>query len=81
MQVWDLRNQRCLQTLTDPATYYPEDTLSALTYSPARNLLVSGSYCLKGWPLTDSKQAGGMGHRDSVSWVGYNNMFSEVGGV
>jgi hypothetical protein len=75
--VWDLRNQRCLQTLQDRTTHSPEDTLSALAYSPSRKLLVSAAYSLRAWPLTDGA-AGGCGHRDPVSWVGYNPMFCEV---
>eukprot|EP00878_Enallax_costatus_P043925 GHUV01052039.1.p1 GENE.GHUV01052039.1~~GHUV01052039.1.p1 ORF type:complete len:115 (+),score=27.74 GHUV01052039.1:194-538(+) len=78
-QVWDLRNQRCLQTLTDSSTYYPENKLSALAYSPDRKLLVSCAYYPKGWQLIDNRQTGGAGHRDPVSWVGFNNMFCEVG--
>jgi WD40 repeat protein len=78
LQVWDLRKQRCMQTLQDRVTHSPEDTLSALAYSPSRKLLVSGSYSLRAWPLTDGATAGGCSHRDPVSWVGYNPMFCEV---
>lgn len=77
-QVWDLRNQRCLQTLTDTCTYYPENKLSALAYSSDRKLLVSCAYYPKGWNLMDNRHTGGAGHRDPISWVGYNKMFCEV---
>ncbi|WIA32779.1 hypothetical protein OEZ86_005963 [Tetradesmus obliquus] len=77
IKVWDLRNQRCLQTLQDRATHSPEDTLTALAYSPSRKLLVSAAYSLRAWPLTDGA-AGGCGHRDPVSWVGFNPMFCEA---
>jgi WD40 repeat protein len=77
LQVWDLRNQRCLQTLQDCTTHSPEDTLSALAYSPSRKLLVSAAYSLRAWPVTDGA-AGGCGHMDPISWVGYNPMFCEV---
>lgn len=80
-QVWDLRNQLCLQTLVDGSTYTPDNTLSALTYSPARKMLVSGAYYIKPWPLTDTRGTGGAGHRDPVSWVAYNHMFAEVRGA
>ncbi|KAF6253190.1 WD40-repeat-containing domain protein [Scenedesmus sp. NREL 46B-D3] len=78
IKVWDLRNQRCLQTLQDRATHSPEDTLSALAYSPGQKLLVSGAYSLRAWPLTDGATPGGCGHKDPVSWVGYNPMFCEA---
>lgn len=58
--------------------HHPEDTLSALAYSPSRKLLVSGAYSLRPWPLTDGRAGAAYGHRDPVSWVGYNPMFHEV---
>lgn len=43
LQVWDIRNNRCLQTLTDKQKHRPEDALTCLMYDPKEKQLLSGS--------------------------------------
>ena len=43
MQVWDIRNNRCLQTMTDKQQHRPEDALTCLLYDPKEKQLLSGS--------------------------------------
>ena len=43
MQVWDIRNNRCLQTMTDKQRHRPEDALTCLLYDPKEKQLLSGS--------------------------------------
>ncbi len=77
-QVWDMRNQRCIQTLVDREVYKPENTIGVMAYDAARRQLVTGSSCLRAWALTDSAASHGIGHVHPVSAVLYNSMFTEV---
>ena len=43
LQVWDIRNNRCLQTLTDKQKHRPEDALTSLMYDSQQKQLLSGS--------------------------------------
>ena len=47
LQVWDIRNNKCLQTLVDKHVYRPEDSLTCLMYDPKRHWLLSGANLLK----------------------------------
>ncbi len=47
LQVWDIRNNKCLQTLVDKHVYRPEDSLTCLMYDPKRRWLLSGANLLK----------------------------------
>ena len=38
-----MRNNRCLQTLTDKQKHRPEDALTCLMYDPKEKQLLSGS--------------------------------------
>lgn len=42
-QVWDIRNNRCLQTMTDKQKHRPEDALTCLLYDAKQQRLLSGS--------------------------------------
>ena len=43
LQVWDIRNNRCLQTMTDKQKHRPEDALTCLLYDAKQEHLLSGS--------------------------------------
>ena len=43
LQVWDIRNNRCIQTLTDKQAYRPENFLTCLLYDPKHEHLMSGA--------------------------------------
>ena len=45
--MWDIRNNKCLQTLVDRHVYRPEDNLTCLMYDPKRRWLLSGANLLK----------------------------------
>jgi hypothetical protein len=80
--VWDLRNQRCLQTLAlNPAASAlggHSAPLSALAFSPKARLLVAGAVGLQGWGLADGSSSVRVGHTEAVSWVGYVEDMQEV---
>lgn len=83
VQVWDLRNQRCLQTLQlSPAASAlggHQLPLSAMAFSPQARLLVAGAVRLRGWRLSDGSAGRQAGHREAVGWAGYNGGMQEVG--
>ena len=47
MKVWDLRNNRCVQTFQDETHYRPENRISSLTYDNVRSRLVTATTRLK----------------------------------
>jgi len=82
-QVWDLRNQRCLQTLqlspTAAASGGHQHPLSVMTFSPQTRLLVAGAVQMQAWALTDGGVSVRVGHREAVSWAGCIEALQEVG--
>lgn len=87
--MWDLRNQRCLQTLQlNPkasALGGHQLPLSVLAFSPQsqsrpgdQRLLIAGSVRLQGWALSDAGVSVRVGHHEPVSWAGYVEILQEV---
>ncbi|KAJ3391675.1 hypothetical protein HDU92_008924 [Lobulomyces angularis] len=52
VKVWDIRKQNCVQTLMDPFTHRPEDSLSSINFSNVNGgSLVCASYTLTPYQL------------------------------
>lgn len=77
--MWDLRTQRCIQTLQDRHVYAPDDKVAVMAYEPGRRRLVTGTYQLRQWPLADTAATQGVGHVHPVTCMLYNPMLNEVG--
>eukprot|EP00854_Cymbomonas_tetramitiformis_P011779 gene11779-13904_t len=41
IKIWDIRSHKCLQTITDQHTYWPENRISAIMVNPRRRCLVT----------------------------------------
>jgi hypothetical protein len=78
--VWDLRNQRCLQTFSDQLAYKPEDKLGAIALGRCgRRELLTAAYHPRAWPLRDAAVLRSTAHCHPVTVVLHNAMFDEVG--
>jgi len=77
IKVWDIRNHKCLQTVQDRELYPLDDTLHAMEFDMKRKQLLTGNLKPKMWQqiITTSASAG---HRDPITRVLYNPMFSEA---
>ena len=40
IKIWDIRSNKCMQTIIDSGIYWPENRISAITYNPARQSVV-----------------------------------------
>ena len=77
VKVWDIRNHRCLQTLTDKELYKLDDTLLTMAFDHRRKLLLTGNTQPKTWQQTVTSSTSS-GHRDPVAKVMYNPLFNEA---
>jgi hypothetical protein len=78
VQVWDLRNQRCLQTFEDPLPYKPEDQLGAVALGRGRRELVTAAYHPRSWPMKDAAALRAAAHAHPLTVVLFSEKFDEV---
>ena len=78
-KLWDLRMQRCLQTIHDDGVYRPEDRLSAFAFDEARSQLLTAATAPRAWPLVETAmRAATAGHDAPVIAALYNVNFAQV---
>lgn len=78
VKVWDIRNYKCLQTITDKTAYHPEDALAAVLFDGRHSRLVTANLALAQWPLCELEGSGARGHCAAVTAVLYNRVFSDA---
>ncbi|KAA6426925.1 MAG: hypothetical protein FRX49_03249 [Trebouxia sp. A1-2] len=79
IKVWDIRNNRCLQTLTDKQKHRPEDALTCLMYDPQQKQLLSGSVLPKAWRAIHLKPDSSLRrHAHPVCQLAYNSVYQEA---
>ena len=79
VKLWDMRMQRCLQTVADKTKYRPEDRLSAFAFDSHRGQLFTASTALRPWPLIKrARRAIEAGHDHPVIAALYNPNFHQV---
>ena len=76
IKVWDLRNNRCVQTMEDACkkTYRPEDRIAVVTHDPRHRRLITGTTRLRGWCQT-MRTREDQGHNHAVVGCLYNDAF------
>ncbi|KAJ9527074.1 hypothetical protein QJQ45_025214, partial [Haematococcus lacustris] len=77
LQLWDIRNHKCIQTVNDRETYLEEDTLLCSCYDVKRHTLVTANLAPKLWRQKVTTSASS-GHRHPVTCVLYNPFFDEA---
>lgn len=78
LKVWDVRNWRCLQSISDKEMYCPDDVITGLTMNPEHSHVVTGNLRLKAWPLEQALAQGALGHTTPVSQVICNSVFNDA---
>jgi WD40 repeat protein len=78
IKVWDIRNYKCLQTISDREVYKPDNTISGLVYNPTRSHLVTGNTKLKVWQMERVEASGVGAHGAPVSQVIFNRVFEDA---
>lgn len=58
IRVWDIRNFRCLQVLSDKTTYHPDDVIGAVKFDSERSQMISANTSLMKWPMEVLKGSG-----------------------
>jgi WD40 repeat protein len=74
IKIWDLRTNRCIQTMEDENTYRPEDRIAVLLHDPKRRQLVTGTTRLRPWKQV-LKSRESEGHNSAVVGCLYNFEF------
>eukprot|EP00240_Pyramimonas_obovata_P003420 CAMPEP_0118944592 /NCGR_PEP_ID=MMETSP1169-20130426/40603_1 /TAXON_ID=36882 /ORGANISM="Pyramimonas obovata, Strain CCMP722" /LENGTH=922 /DNA_ID=CAMNT_0006890103 /DNA_START=126 /DNA_END=2891 /DNA_ORIENTATION=- len=74
IKIWDLRSNRCLQTLLDQTVYWPENRISAIALDTKRRVIVTGSTKPKQWHRS-VKDAIGV---SPIIKASYNKAFRQV---
>ena len=74
IKIWDLRTNRCVQTMEDENTYRPEDRISVMMHDPKRRQLVTGTTRLRSWKQV-MKTKESEGHNSAVVGCLYNYEF------
>jgi WD40 repeat protein len=74
IKVWDLRTNRCMQTMEDENTYRPEDRISVMLHDPKRRQLITGTTKLRPWKQV-MKTRQSEGHNSAVVGCLYNYEF------
>lgn len=49
LQLWDVRNHKCIQTISDRQVYPSDDTLLCMSYDFKRKRLLTGEFCTQCW--------------------------------
>ncbi|KAL3152253.1 hypothetical protein ABBQ32_001332 [Trebouxia sp. C0010 RCD-2024] len=79
IKVWDIRNNRCLQTMTDKQKHRPEDALTCLLYDAKQQQLLSGSVLPKVWQAVHLKPDSSLRrHLHPVCQLVYNSVYHEA---
>ncbi|KAL3142584.1 hypothetical protein ABBQ38_002902 [Trebouxia sp. C0009 RCD-2024] len=79
IKVWDIRNNRCLQTMTDKQKHRPEDALTCLLYDAKQQHLLSGSVLPKVWQAVHLKPDSSLRrHLHPVCQLVYNSVYHEA---
>ncbi|CEP03071.1 unnamed protein product (mitochondrion) [Plasmodiophora brassicae] len=78
IKVWDVRNFRCMQTITDANHYRPENRISRLTWVKAHSCLLAATNRLDVWPSKAVSQAETLSHDHSICTAIYNSNFGQV---
>ena len=47
IKIWDLRTNKCMQTIVDKEHYWPENKITSLMFNPVKKCIVSGAVKLK----------------------------------
>jgi WD40 repeat protein len=76
--VWDIRNYKCLQTISDREVYKPDDTITGLVFNSARGHVVTGNTKLKVWQMERAEASGVSAHGAPVSQVIFNRVFEDA---
>lgn len=74
IKVWDLRSNRCIQTLEDDNVYRPEDRLTVMMHDSKRRQLLTGTTKLRSWKQV-LKTRDSEGHNSAVVGCLYNHEF------
>jgi hypothetical protein len=78
IKIWDLRNHRCIQTITDTDWPTPEDNKPySLIYDSSRSRMVTAAHCPVVWHhmcVSDDVS----GHKHPLVAALYNNFFQVV---
>ncbi|MEW5310065.1 MAG: hypothetical protein WDW38_001897 [Sanguina aurantia] len=78
MKVWDIRNHKCLQTVTDREVYALGDhQVAAMAYDVPRKTLLTGNTHPKVW-RQKTRGADKTAHLSPVSRVIFNSLFQEA---
>lgn len=74
MKIWDLRTNRCIQTMEDENTYRPEDRISVMLHDSRRRQLITGTTKLRPWKQV-MRTRESEGHNSAVVACLYNYEF------
>ena len=77
IKVWDIRNHRCIQTVTDRTAFRPENKIGAITKDNLRKTILTATLKPKIW-IQKKKELRGSGHSNSVVSALYNAPFKQV---
>ena len=77
IKVWDIRNHRCIQTVTDRTAFRPENKIGALAKDNLRATILTATLRPKSW-VQRKKELRGSGHSNSVVSAMYNPPFRQV---
>lgn len=75
IKVWDVRTNKCFQTIVDKADYWPENRITEIMYSPAKKAIVAGAVQPKQWIRARRVQAVA---REPVCAALFNPNFRQV---
>ena len=74
IKIWDIRSNKCMQTITDKTEYRPENRISAIAFNPQRKAIVTGATRLDLYERKRRQEA--VSH--PVAAALYNRAFSQV---
>ena len=74
VKIWDIRSNKCMQTITDKTDYWPENRISAIAFNPQRKAIVTGATKLDSYQRKRRHEA----IARPVSAALYNQPFSQV---
>jgi len=74
VKVWDIRFERCMQTLCDPLPHQPENSFTSALWDARHSVLYTAGHFVRRWPMVrvqrESPKKGQGGQETEEGWKG-----------
>ena len=78
LKIWDIRTNKCIQTIQDETDYWPENRISSIMYNPYKETIVTGAVRPKLWNKQRKVTTTTKGPEHDICTALYNPHFRQI---